>query len=346
MREDFAEGLDVIKGFRGDSDAPGHHIQHHEFDASGSVAGGARDFIGIDGSYSFIFSQSNIWHGVVRVGALHYRHGADGEPATIIDTQVREHAIVVSTRKDVVNQQSQLHQDFYSKATKFLSEQNKAMEMASLWMKHYEEELALEIAGNTRNGIIGVDGSLVHYGGSPGTEKLIAKCSDAGNLLAGITKDSNTHMFGKNRTDEEVLASAGIGGTCYVRAPSDFEVKEEKRARGGLYGDIYFTRLHPNSQKWFRIDIATMKDKPKEAFGALASYANSRIYPGYVYPMLEAHRLVVMVRHFHDAYEDMLIETAMRMGMSMNEIMASLTHIDGRRLGAFHEFLDKVAREM
>jgi hypothetical protein len=61
---------------------------------------------------------------------------------------------------------------------------------------------------------------------------------------------------------------------------------------------------------------------------------------------LEAHRYVVTVRHFHSLYEDMILDLASEFDISLQEAIDGLTHIEGERKGAFHEYLDKVSREV
>jgi hypothetical protein len=128
----------------------------------------------------------------------------------------------------------------------------------------------------------------------------------------------------------------------YIRVPTDFEEKH----KGLLYGDVYFAKLYPHAPKWFRVDIGTYKHEPQFVFSNLAHYAKSELCLGYIYPLLEVHRYVVTVRQFHTVYERMILELAPKFGIPLDYVISGLTNLDGRRRGAFHEYIDKVCREV
>jgi hypothetical protein len=132
----------------------------------------------------------------------------------------------------------------------------------------------------------------------------------------------------------------------FVRAPIIPSLKKDSLLYGGMLGDVYFAKLHPDSKKWFRIDLGTYKSDPENVFSCLSHYSKSRLCIGYIYPLLEAHRYVVTVRHFHSLYEDMILDLASEFDISLQEAIDGLTHIEGERKGAFHEYLDKVSREV
>ncbi|MBU2564902.1 MAG: hypothetical protein KJ655_01415, partial [Candidatus Thermoplasmatota archaeon] len=155
--------------------------------------------------------------------------------------------------------------------------------------------------------------------------------------LVGVSKDSLTHAFGSYFTDEELLSNFK-DGLYYVKAPENFQ----KKYKPPLYGDVYFVRLYPKS-KFFRIDIGTHKDEPEAVFSKLANYAKSSICPGYVYPLLEAHRYVVTVRQFKEIYENEILRIASK-HFDINQIINAFTNVDGKRNSSFHSFLDRVSR--
>jgi hypothetical protein len=119
-------------------------------------------------------------------------------------------------------------------------------------------------------------------------------------------------------------------------------VKAKKQR--GVIGDTYFAKLHPNSEKWFRVDVAA--EKPKDVFPVISHYSKSELCLGYPYPLLDAHRLVVAVRHFQELYETEVLSAAMELGIPVERALDNMTRWEGQRRGAFHEYLDKVARAM
>ena len=129
---------------------------------------------------------------------------------------------------------------------------------------------------------------------------------------------------------------------AYARAPKASESAKE----GLLYGDIYYARLHSQARKWFRVDVGTFRDEPDHVFGQLAPYAKSLVSVGYPLPLIEAHRMAVTVRQLKPVYEEAVIKSALRMGLDVRTILQGLTGVEGRKRSAFHEYLDKLARDL
>jgi hypothetical protein len=206
--------------------------------------------------------------------------------------------------------------------------------------------MALKVASENENVIIALDGTLTPLKTTDTMKRTINECSKNNNILIGVSKDSFTHAFKSHKTDEEILLSLNKEGMGYVKAPIIPSTKKDSMLYGGMLGDVYFSKLHPDSKKWFRIDIGTFKTEPDKVFSSLSHYSKSRLCIGYIYPLLEAHRFVVTVRHFHNLYEDMILDLASEFDISLQEAINGLTHIEGERKGAFHEYLDKVSREV
>ena len=61
---------------------------------------------------------------------------------------------------------------------------------------------------------------------------------------------------------------------------------------------------------------------------------------------IEAHRMAVTVRQLKPVYEEAVIKSALRMGLDVRTILKGLTGVEGRKRSAFHEYLDKVARDL
>lgn len=295
-----------------------------------------REMVAVDGSYSFLLNISSMWLAIVRVGALAYilKEGC----FRLLDSSTTEAPILVSTERCVVDQQGDLHRQLFD-ATRMSGDHPRAMMNE---FRHYlEGELTLRMARERRGCIVAVDGTLASFHKESNhlhdTREL---CERNHNILVGISKDSYSHAFGGVRTDEELLD--GRNGMAYVRVPSSFE----ERHRGFLHGDVYFARLHQDSPKWFRVDVGTFRDDPSFVFSNLVHYARSGLCPGYPYPLLEAHRFAVTVRQFRDVYEEALLHMGIEQGMTVDEIVGGLTHIEGERRGAFHEYLDQASREL
>ena len=88
------------------------------------------------------------------------------------------------------------------------------------------------------------------------------------------------------------------------------------------------------------------RDRPDEAFGQLAAYGKSLVSVGYPWPLIEAHRMAVTVRQLKPMYQESVMKMALRMGLDVRTVLDGLTQVEGRRRSAFHEYLDKVARDL
>src|SRR5881628_2923391 len=79
---------------------------------------------------------------------------------------------------------------------------------------------------------------------------------------------------------------------------------------------------------------------------ALAAYGKSLVSVGYPWPLIEAHRMAVTVRQLKPVHQETVMKMALRMGLDVRTILDGLTQVEGRKRSAFHEYLDKVARDL
>jgi hypothetical protein len=302
------------------------------------------DLIAVDGSYSFILNVSSVWIVILRIGALHYEFKEDSDQIgyALKRSYLEERPEVIASFRQIVEQQTEVHQELFNIAT--TSGRQTHLTIADGLRRLAEDKLAGDLAGKVKNAIIALDGALTTQPFpqfQAALRNVIERCEKNNNILIGVSKDSKTHAFNSYRTDEELLnMTQQTPGLAFVRAPRRFE----KAYSPPLWGDVYFAHLSPLAPKWFRIDVGTRKDDPHYVFSNLAHYARSEICPGYLFPLIEAHRYVVTVRHFHQVYEDLVFELGPQYGLDPSEIALARTNIEGRRLGAFHEFLDRFSR--
>ncbi|UCD91646.1 MAG: DNA double-strand break repair nuclease NurA [Methanobacteriota archaeon] len=296
----------------------------------------AMDMVAIDGSYTFLLNVSSMWLGIVRAGALRYSFKDKGYQ--LVDSKSIDVPITISTWKSIVETQSERHRIIYK--TKEGST-NVHKEMMNEFRHCIEGEIALSACKKHKDCIIAIDGALVAYNQElDWLRDVVDGCNKNGNILIGVSKDSHTHAFNNPRRDEEIFKLGD--GIAFVRVPEFFE----RNHRGTLYGSIYFAKFQKDAPKWFRVDIGTFKEDPSFALSNVAVYSNSGLCLGYPYPLLEAHRFAVTVRQFKDMYEDMMFKIADDCGFHAHDILEGLTHTEGDRKGAYHEYIDKVSRDL
>jgi hypothetical protein len=336
----IADNLGIIQKYRCISDSKEDElsIEIETFSPSDK----AMDLIAIDGSYSFILNLSSMWLAVIRVGALHYRFSED-KGYELIDSKVDEKPVIVSTKKEIMSRMGTLEEKLFT-ATRYASEQHR--EMVNQLRRLMEEEMAYELAKTNENVIIAMDGTLTPLKATMVLKKAMDECEKNNNILVGVSKDSYTHSFKSYKTDEEVLSKMDFQKMGYTPMPMSKSERKDSLLYDRMLGEVYYAKLHPDAKKWFRIDIGTFKKEPERVFSHLAHYSKSTLCPGYIYPLLETHRYVVTVRHFHNLYEDMILSMAQNYDISIQETINALTHVEGARRGAFHEYLDQVSREV
>ena len=303
----------------------------------------ARDMIAVDGSYSFLLNLSSWWLALISVGLL--RYAFDGRAFRRTDWRLVQRMVGVSTFEEFVAKQDDLHRSLFEFTKERREDQPR--DMVNEYRRLIEGQTAITFADDVEGCIVAVDGTLSEFPKQfTFMERLAAVCQKRGHLLVGISKDSQLHSFGHVLTDEDLMARCQDrlprGALAYARAPKASEATKE----GLLYGDIYYARLHPQARKWFRVDVGTFRDDPDFVFGHLAPYARSLLSVGYPLPLIEAHRMAVTVRQLKPVYEEAVIKSALRMGLDVRTILKGLTGVEGRKRSAFHEYLDKVARDL
>ena len=303
----------------------------------------AKDMIAVDGSYSFLLNLSSWWLALISVGLL--RYAFDGAAFRRKDWRLVQRMVGVSTFAEFVATQDELHRSLFEFTKERREEQPR--DMVNEYRRLIEGQTAINFADDLEGCVIAVDGTLSEFPKQFSvTERLVQVCEKRGHLLVGISKDSQLHAFGHVLTDEELMTrcQGRLPGDAlaYARAPKSAEAVQE----GLLYGDIYYARLHPRARKWFRVDLGTFRDRPDDAFGQLAAYGKSLVSVGYPWPLIEAHRMAVTVRQLKPVYQESVMKMALRMGLDVRTVLDGLTQVEGRKRSAFHEYLDKVARDL
>lgn len=301
-----------------------------------------RDMIAIDGSYSFLLNLSSWWLALLSVGLL--RYSFDGQKFRKQDWRLTQRMIGISTFAEFVEKQDELHRSLFEFTR---GRENQPKEMVNEYRRWLEGQLAINYADDHEDAIVAVDGTLSEFPKQfTFMQRLVEVCKKRGHVLVGVSKDSQLHTFGQVLTDEDFLARTQsrlpMGAVAYVRAPKESEKKRE----GLLHGDIYYARLHPQGRKWFRVDVGTYREEPDFVFGEIAPYAKSLVSVGYPWPLIEAHRMAVTVRQLKPVYQETVMRAALKMGLDVRTVLDGLTEVEGRKRSAFHEYLDKVARDL
>ncbi len=362
---EISEILDIISGCRKKSELDISKILSSLKIAQLELSKETKDIVAIDGSYSFMLCFSDIWLAVVRACALHYKI-EDG--FVLKGKRCIDKPIIIAVEKNIIK-------EIPEKYRILQSGKKDKNDIANECIRTLEYEIANAEAEKFKNTIIALDGSLTgpltkHF--SDLISGLITKANANNNILVGVSKDSSTHTFKSYFTDEYLLErfkAAGLysrakrvsirgiaEGNSEVYSTTENYFGRDSTLKSMLqsiyyvkaptpehaYGDVYFAKLYPTG-KWFRIDIGTFKDEQARVLSLLAHYANSSLCPGYVYPLLEAHRSAVEIRKFKSIYENKIINIASR-NFDISELLDALTDAEGNRYSSFHAVLDKICK--
>jgi len=211
------------------------------------------------------------------------------------------------------------------------------------------EMVALENIAMTREGVLIVkDGplSIPDAHRMPRIKRLVATAEDHGNVIVGITKDSNKKWITGKIKDEIVLGRVsrpGLTGYCLPESkpgqPS-FEGNNENKI-----GTCY-ARLHPTAMKWYRIDFqyTAIMDLP-EILRTIACYSQVNTMPGAFFPELAAHEIAVKVRQLKPVIDEQVIRYLKDEGFDGMDILQGMTDVSGKPSGGtHHDYLDNFTR--
>ncbi len=306
-----------------------------------SLSSNVPETIAIDGSYAPIFRNASMWIVAVRAAALTYKfsQSQSGPTYDVKDCQIDEGAELVTTSRRVAEELPAFNREITERTAAKKAEAPKRMAAYARILREFQ--LANTMARNHQKSLILMDGTLTTPPVSQINrlaEETLQACNENKNTLIGVSKDSNTNLLGSVATDEELLRGVDRRELLYVKAP------EPRKTLLGPRGDIHFVKLHPGAPKWFRIDVASATQEPEELFGALAQFARNQLCTGYPFPLVEAHMMAVELRKYPKLYDELLFKIGQEMGFSLEEIVWGRTNVEGRRLDAFHAYLDLLAK--
>jgi len=208
-----------------------------------------------------------------------------------------------------------------------------------------QDDRCKEIARSRHGMLIMYDGALLK---SKSARDIVRACEDNGNVIVGISKDSALRVI-NDISYESVLdayTSQHPGFTGYVmyrdRAGNIYDGFSSSNRIGAC-----FARLHPNAQKWFRVDFQSteMMDLP-EILRTIACYSQVNTMPGTPFPlMINAHEIAVKIRQLRPAIEPLVMKCLKDEGFPDGYTLRGLTDVNGKLIsGSHHDYLDNFTR--
>ena len=56
--------------------------------------------------------------------------------------------------------------------------------------------------------------------------------------------------------------------------------------------------------------------------------------------------MAVAVRQLKPVYQESVLKAAIRLGLDVRTVLGGLTEVEGRKRSAFHEYLDRLSRDL
>ncbi len=299
---------------------------------------GPVEIVTIDSSYAPIFRTSNLWIVAVRAVAIRCKYD-DSEGYVVNECIVNEGGHLLTTDRNLAAEIGDLAAEIQALTSKRPGEAPKRM--ASLVRIYRELELAAKVSERFSGLTVVLDGTLTAPPLKPVKSKLdetVRSCMTNNNDLVGISKDSSLNLFGSTMIDEEILQHLPNGELVYVVPP------QPQKTALGPKGTTFYVKYHPDAPKWFRTDVASPGTNPGALFSRLSAFARSQVCPGYLYPLVEAHKASVALRKYPGLYDKLLYKVGDELGLDPAQITWGRTNVDGRRRDAFHAYLDLISR--
>ena len=131
----------------------------------------------------------------------------------------------------------------------------------------------------------------------PVVREIIRTAKNRGVLLAAIAKRTNATWSGGRPLLPATAAlarQAGATGLWWVKVNDD--LLDSTSYFWGRQGDMYVASFHPKKNAPFKLELPQGTDEPvvEKIMRAIAACSNDGRIPGYPYPLLDAHRTVVI----------------------------------------------------
>jgi hypothetical protein len=144
-----------------------------------------------------------------------------------------------------------------------------------------------------------IDGALrvTSENHKPVLADIIATAQERNILLAAVAKRTSATWGGGHPllpALSGLVAQSGITGPWWTKI--DEHLPDHAEYHQAKHGDMYVASLHPRFSRLLKMDLpkGTSKETAGKTMQALAACADDGRIPGYPYPLLDAHRTVVI----------------------------------------------------
>ncbi len=317
----------------------------HEFSYSNKPP----KMIAIDGSNRWIWYNPdvNARIAIIRAAAVVYEYHFDSKPQLkLIDHKFRDTPVLIAPNNaEMLNYDleiKKLHQEIKKALGRVPTARGILGQLRELEEYKLAEEMALEYFDS----LVVMDGALTIIQVKQiedAAKNLREACIDNRNTLIGVSKRNTTRRLKSNLTDEALIKRLTKNDPRMLYTEIR-DVPKGKQVYPPL-GQTFLAKLHEKPVKTFRIDIVPPKKETiKTIFSYLADYSMVDSFPGYPYPLVDAHSIAALLRRVPEMYNHELVETGAILRLSEEEIFQYLISHENMERDPFHRHLDEVTR--
>ncbi len=305
--------------------------------------------IAIDGSNRWIWNNPDLRTRIalIRTAYVVYQyHRENDPPLNLISQNSRDETCLIGRDRSFVNTYTNELLTFSEEIEKIISRTNPLTETLSLIRSLLEFKLVEDLAEEHSNSLIVMDGALSYVQlkeFETSISNIRKSCKLNNNVLIGISKRNVTKRLKSELTDEAVLriVSKNRDEMLYI----ELENIPKPKQKFPPLGRTFLVKLHYRPIKTFRIDVDIPFKEPIEPIlSHLAYYSKVSTFPGYPFPLVDAHTIAALLRRVPDMYNNDIIEAGLEEGYSREEIFQYLITSENLEKDPFHRYLDDTTR--
>ncbi|MHA1944514.1 MAG: DNA double-strand break repair nuclease NurA [Candidatus Hodarchaeales archaeon] len=305
--------------------------------------------IAIDGSNRWIWNNPDIDAriAILRTAHVVYEYNKVSTPQIQLVTQnSKDETVLVAPGSPDIHNYDQEIRKLNTELKGIVSPRNPMEQTISILRSLQEFQMAEKLAMEYSNSLIVMDGALTYVQikkFETTIQNILRTCASKNNVLIGISKRNTTRRLKSELTDEAIMREIAKNQDkmVYMEIPGI----DKSKQKFPTLGTTYLAKLHATPVKTFRVDVVPPKDFDIESIMShLAYYSQVDSFPGYPFPLVDAHTIAALLRRVPEMYNHDLIEAGLSIGLSEEEIFKYMISHENLEKDPFHRHLDEVTR--
>jgi hypothetical protein len=303
--------------------------------------------VAIDGSNRWIWYNPDVDAriAIIRAAVVVYEYTAQSKSLVLVDQHHRDVPVLIAPNNLEMLNYDQEVKTLHQEIKNVLGRRPTAQGILSQLREFEEYKLAEDWALKYSDSLIVMDGALTIAQVKQiedAAENLREACTENNNTLTGVSKRNTTRRLSSNLTDEALVKRLTKNDPRMLYTEIR-EIPKGKQVYPPL-GKTFLAKLHSKPIKSFRVDVVLQKQQKIETIlSHLAYYSMVDSFPGYPFPLVDAHNIAALLRRVPDMYNHDLIEAASTLGIEDELFQYLLTHEQLER-DPFHRHLDDITR--